>query len=153
MTIVPALPALVVLALVATACTEPTPEFVYVRTESVDVVVTVRAQSRVPVNTWLPLRASRTTTGEWRRVPFSEVGPDTPWIGYVPPAKEDEVAANLRWHVEPVEGAQFDAMAPKPVPIEQRAVRFSRPGIYRLWAESHSPLDARSNTLQVEVVP
>ena len=86
-------------------------------------------------------------------MPFAEVAPATPWIGYVPPPQEDEVAANLRWYVDPVEGAEFDAAAPKPVPIEQRAVRFAKPGTYRLWADSYPPIDARSNTLQVEVVP
>ena len=146
-------PTLLAVAVFAAGCGETSPEFVYVRTDSVTVVVTVRAGNRVPVNTWLPLQASRTTTGEWRKVPFTEVAPDTPWIGYIPPPREDEVAANLRWYVEPVEGAEFDAMAPRPVPIQQRAVRFSRPGVYRLWADSHPPIDARSNTLQVEVVP
>jgi hypothetical protein len=141
------------LALCASGCGEPTPEFVYVRTDSVTVVVSVRAEGHVAVNTWLPLRATRATSGEWRKVPFTEISPDTPWIGYVPPPKEDEVAANLRWFVEPVDGAEFDASAPKPVPIQQRAVRFSKPGVYRLWAESHPPIAARSNTLQVEVVP
>ena len=146
-------PTLLAVASLASGCVEPTPEFVYLRTDSVRVVVTVSAESRVPVGTWLPLRASRAIRGEWRKVPFAEVAPDTPWLGYVPPPTEDEVAANLRWYVDPVEGAEFDASAPKPVPIEQRAVRFSQPGIYRLWADSYPPIDARSNTLQVEVVP
>ncbi len=146
-------PTLLAVAVVAAGCVEPTPEFVYLRTDSVRVVVTVSAESPVPVGTWLPLRASRAISGEWRKVPFAEVAPDTPWLGYVPPPTEDEVAANLRWYIDPVEGAEFDASAPKPGPIEQRAVRFSKPGIYRLWADSYPPIDARSNTLQVEVVP
>ena len=153
MTTVLSIPAGLTLALLATACVEQAPEFVYVRTDSVKVAVTAQADRRVSVNTWLPLRASRTVTGEWRKVPFAEVAPDTPWLGYVPPPTEDEVAASLRWNVDPVEGAEFDASAPKPVPIQQRAVRFSRPGNYRLWADSYPPIAARSNTLQVEVVP
>ncbi len=93
------------------------------------------------------------TTGEWRKVPFAEVAEGTPWLGYVPPEREDEVAGSLRWYVEPSDGAVFDAWAPKPVPIDQRAVKFSKPGMYRLWATSHAPLDARSNTVQIRVLP
>jgi hypothetical protein len=37
------------------------------------------------------------------------------------------------------------------VALDERAVKFARPGVYRLWATSHPPLDATSNTLQVEV--
>ena len=141
--------------LVGQACTpDNPPEFVYLRTDSVRVAVIVEAEAEVQVGTWLPLRAIRTTTGEWRRVPYREVAHGTPWLGYVPPAREDEVAANLRWFVEPDDGtAVFDAWAPRPVPIDQRAVKFSKPGVYRLWATSHAPLDAVSNILQVRVLP
>ena len=136
------------------ACTsDDPPEFVYLRTESVEVKVIAYAEAQVPVGTWLPLRATRTTTGDWRRVPYRDIAAGTPWLGYVPPLREKEVAANLRWYVDPADGATFDALAPRPVPIDQRAVRFSKPGVYRLWATSHAPLDAVSNTLEVRVLP
>jgi hypothetical protein len=145
-------------ALAGCACSpadrgEKAPDFVYLRTDSVSVTVTVSSDEQVQVGTWLPLRATRTTTGEWRRVQYREVPAGTAWLGYVPPEREDEVAANLRWYVEPRDGAVFDAWAPRPVPIEQRAVKFSQPGVYRLWATSHAPLDAVSNTLEVSVLP
>ena len=74
-----------------------------------------------------------------------------PWMGYLPPENEPEVAANLRWFAEPMDGVEFDSIVPRPVPLLQRAVKFSKPGTYRLWATSHAPLDATSNTLQIEV--
>jgi hypothetical protein len=74
-------------------------------------------------------------------------------VRYMPPEREDEVAASLRWYVEPTDGAVFDSWAPRPVPINQRAVKFSKPGVYRLWATSYVPLDAMSNTLQIRVLP
>jgi len=142
-------------AFIAPACTPGNPpEFVYLRTDSVKVRVIIEAETDVQVGSWLPLRAIRTTTGEWRKVPYLDVASGTPWLGYVPPLREDEVAANLRWFVEPDDGtAVFDAWAPRPVPIDQRAVKFLKPGVYRLWATSHAPLDAVSNTLQVRVLP
>jgi hypothetical protein len=130
---------------------EQKPELVYLRTDSVTVEVTVRAESTVAVGDWLRLNASRSTSDGWRKVAFEEVPPGTPWIGYIPPAHEIEVAANLRWFAEPMAGVEFDAWAPRPVSLLERAVRFSRPGRYRLWATSHAPLDATSDTLHVEV--
>ena len=141
--------ALVMLAL--GGCSPSSPEYVYVRTSSVAVNVTARAESRVQVGEWLRLNASRATTGDWNRVRFADVDEGMPWIGYIPPQYESEVAANLRWFSEPMDGVEFDAQAPRPVPTMERAVRFARPGKYRIWASSHPPLDATSNVLQVEV--
>jgi hypothetical protein len=142
-------------ALVASACgSQRTPEFAYLRTDAVKVDVAVSAEAaEVRPGDWLPLHATRTTTGEWRKVPFREVPEGAAWLGYVPPAREEEVAANLRWYVEPADGVVFDAWAPRPVPIEQRAVKFASPGLYQVWATSHAPLDATSNRLQVRVLP
>ena len=132
---------------------EQTPEFVYLRTDSVIVSLTVFAEAQAQVDRWLPLRATRTTTGEWRRVPYREVAENTPWLGYAPPEREDAVAASLRWYAEPADGVVFDAWVPRPVPIDQRAVKFAKPGVYRLWATSYAPLDATSNALQIRVLP
>ena len=132
-------------------CRPSTPEFAYVRTSSVVVTVTARAQSRVQVGEWLRLHASRATTGHWNKVRFVEIPEGAPWLGDVPAKYESEVAADLRWFVEPVDGVEFDSWAPRPVALMERAVRFSKPGNYRLWASSHPPLDATSNIIQVEV--
>jgi hypothetical protein len=143
--------ALVLLILALGACSPSTPEYVYVRTSSVVVTVTVRSESRVKVGEWLRLQASRATSGHWEKVHFSDVPQESAWIGYIPPEHEPEVAANLRWFAEPMEGVEFDSTVPRPVSILDRAVRFAKPGIYRLWASSHAPLDATSNSLQIEV--
>jgi len=134
---------------------EQPPEFVYLRTDSVSVVVsiTARSPSRIRVGEWLPLSATRSTTGSWRKVRFGEVPDGVRWLGGIPPEHEPEVAANLQWYAEPMEGVEFDSWVPRPVPVLERAVRFSRPGTYRLRASSHPPLDATSNTIEVEVAP
>jgi hypothetical protein len=137
--------------LALSSCNPSAPEYVFVRTGSVVVTVTAQAESRVQVGKWLRLRASRATTGHWNKVRFVEIPNGTPWIGSVPPQYEPEVAANLRWYAEPIDGVEFDSWVPKPVPDLERAVRFAKPGNYRLWASSHAPLDAASNILQVEV--
>jgi hypothetical protein len=154
----PTVRALLVAACAVSACRpgdrlEKPPEFVYLRTDSVNVSVTVYSDDQAQVDMWLPLRATRTATGTWRRVPYREVEVGTAWLGYVPLEREDDVAASLHWYVEPRDGAVFDAWAPRPVPINQRAVKFSKPGVYRLWATSYAPLDAMSDTLQVRVLP
>jgi hypothetical protein len=141
-------------AIVLTLCgcsTGEVPEHVFIRTESVVVAVTVRSEARVAVGEWLPLSATRSTRGDWEEVRFADLGEGVPWMGYLPPENEPEVAANLRWFAEPMDGVEFDSTVPRPVPLLQRAVRFSKPGAYRLWATSHPPLDATSNALQIEV--
>jgi hypothetical protein len=105
----------------------------------------------VKVGEWLRLQASRTTSGNWEKVRLADVPPESAWIGYIPPEYEPEVAANLRWFAEPMDGVEFDSTVPRPVSILDRAVRFAKPGTYRLWATSHVPLDATSNSLQIEV--
>ena len=115
------------------------------------VTVTAEAKSRVRVGEWLELRASRTTTGPWRKLRFADVPKDVPWIAYIPPDREPGMAASLRWYAEPMDGVEFDNPAMRSVPAAERRVRFARPGTYRLWATSYAPLDARSNTLQVDV--
>jgi hypothetical protein len=133
------------------ACDAAAPEYVYVRTSSVMVTLTVHSEPRVRLGDWLRLGATRATSGEWRKVRFAEMPKDTPWLAYVPPSHEPDVAASLRWFAEPSEGVEFDNPATGAVPLTQRGVRFAKPGEYRLWATSHAPVDARSNTLQIEV--
>lgn len=138
-------------ALFLGACDSGTPEYVYLRTSSVVVTVTAQAESRVRAGDWLRLRASRATTGEWRKLRFAEMPKDTPWLGEIPPAHEAEVAANLRWFADPSDGVEFNNPVTGVVEPMERAVKFPRPGSYRLWATSHPPMDATSNTLQIEV--
>ena len=137
--------------LLVAACGSDAPEYVYVRTASVTVTVAAQAESRVRAGDWLRLRASRATSGEWQKVRFTDLPKDTPWIGYIPPAHEPEVAANLRWFADPAAGVEFDNPVTRVVEPLERAVKFASPGTYRLWATSHPPVDATSNTLQVTV--
>lgn len=138
-------------ALSLAACDSGAPQFVYIRTPSVTVTVTAQADSRVRVGEWLRLRASRATTGEWQKLRFADLPKDTAWLAYIPPAQESDLAASLRWFVEPADGVEFSNPAAGVVPLVDRGVKFARPGTYRLWATSHPPLDGRSHTLQVEV--
>ena len=140
-----------VVALTLLACDSGTPEYVYVRTSSVIVTVTAQSESRVRVGEWLRLRANRRTTGQWQRLRFADVPKDTPWIAYIPPEHEPDVAASLRWFAEPADGVEFNNPATGAVPLEERGVRFARAGTYRLWATSYAPQDAMSNTLQIDV--
>jgi hypothetical protein len=139
------------IALSLAGCGSGAPEFVYVRTSSVTVTVIAQSESRVRAGDWLRLRASRATAGQWQKLRFADLPKDAPWIAYIPPAHESDLAASLRWFADPAEGVEFNNPAAGVVPLVDRGVRFARPGTYRLWATSHPPLDARSNTLQVEV--
>ena len=141
--------ALIVLSL--GACVSGTPEYVYTRTSSVTVTVRVQSASRVGVGEWLRLRASRATAGQWHKVRLADVPKDVAWIAYIPPPHESDLAPSLRWFAEPMDGVEFDNPATRVVPPDERGVKFARPGTYRLWGTSYAPLDARSNTLQVEV--
>lgn len=143
--------ALMVLSLAA--CDSGAPEYVYVRTSAVTVTVTAQSESRVRVGDWLRLRASRATAGQWQKLRFADVPTSTPWIAYVPPEHESDVAASLRWFAEPMDGVEFDNPVTRAVSPVDRGVRFARPGMYRLWATSYAPQDATSNSLQVEVTP
>ena len=115
------------------------------------VTLTVQSDSRVRAGEWLPLRASRVTTGQWQRLRFADLPKDTPWMAYIPAERESDLAASLRWFADPAAGVEFDNPVTRVVPPEARAVKFARPGTYRLWATGHAPLDATSNTLQIEV--
>ena len=138
-------------ALLLAACDAGAPEYVYVRTSSVIVTLTVQSESRVRVGDWLRLRATRAASGEWQKLRFADMPKDTPWLAYIPPAHEADVAAGLRWFAEPADGVEFDNPVTRAVPPVERGARFARPGQYRLWATSHAPLDAKSNVLQIEV--
>ena len=139
------------IALLLAACDPGTPEYVYVRTSSVMVTVTVQSDSRSRVGDWLRLRAARAVKGEWRKLRFADLPKDAAWLAYIPPEHEPGVAASLRWFVEPADGVEFNNPVTGVVALDERAVRFARPGRYRLWATSHPPLDGTSNVLEVEV--
>ena len=130
---------------------EPLPEFGYVRAPEVRVVVTVDGPARAQVGRWYLLSASRQSHGAWARRRLVELPEETPWLSQPPPALEAEVAANLTWHTEPKGVAKFDCCDLSMATSAQRKVMFTQAGKIRLWATSAAPLDARSNTIEIDV--
>ena len=126
----------------------PPPEFVYVRTPEVRVQVEVRAErDHAPVDTWIRLHATRRISGTWRRQRYAELSPDTLFLSQQPPPFEAEVAANLRWLVDPPDGARMNVPGLQDMRLLERQIRFERPGVYRVSARSHVPIDGESNVL------
>lgn len=88
-------------------------------------------------------------TGPWRAISRDSANLDECWWRGPPPEREPEVAANVRWHVQPSDSVTFNLPMP---PDFDRTVRFARPGVYLLWAESHGcPTKLFSDTLTVRV--
>src|SRR5438093_13750852 len=95
------------LSLLLAACSEPPPEFVFVPAENYKISVEIEVPQEAVVGEWISLRARR-RSGQWKRVKYAEVIPDTPWFTKPPPAYEGEVADNLTWLTEPPGVARFD---------------------------------------------
>lgn len=131
---------------------EKPPEFVYQRGPQVQVEVRVRAErDQAAVNDWITLYATRRITGDWQRVRLAGLPEGTPWLSAPPPAFEAEVAANLRWFTDPQGASRMDVPTLATASLMTRKVRFERPGVYRLWARSHYPIDGESNVLTLTV--
>lgn len=141
----------------AIACGEaPPPEYVWVRDPDSQVTLEIAllqvADKSVKVGQWIDLHAER-GNGLWVRVAYDEISPDQQWLQQPPPAKEEGVEANVRWHVEPDGSAEFNL--PTAQTLHVRRVRFSQPGNYTLWASTHSWDNSRveSNQLAIAVRP
>ena len=87
------------------------------------------------VEDWISLHANR-STGPWIRVAHKDLPPDARWMRKPPEKLEEGVEANARWHVAPDRGHQFNL--PKAHDIHTRQIRFSEPGRYKIWADSHT---------------
>jgi hypothetical protein len=97
----------------------------------------------------LVLHAQR-SSGPWIKVKRDSLAPDSCWLTSPPADLDAEVAGNLRWVVDPPEGATFNT----DLRLDQtREVRFSEPGRYRLSAHSSvwCTEPYAGNTLSVEV--
>jgi len=135
------------------ACTPEAPSRVFVPadsyTESVDVTTAQGDSARIVVMEALLLHGVR-RSGPWVEVEHASLPPDACWWARPPEPLEAEVAGNLRWHAEPLEGVEFGGLRPDLA----RDVRFSRPGRYVLWAESSGWCSEpySGDTLVVEVV-
>jgi len=106
--------------------------------------------ARLRVGDWLPLHATR-ETGPWVAVERTSLGKDGCWVAPPPPAREEEVAAELHWTARPAGKAEFDSGLSED---HTRRVRFSAPGRYVIGASSATWCSPKvtANELAVEVV-
>lgn len=121
------------LLLLAAGCTEPVPPTVYV--PAADYAQSVHASATLDAGparagAWVPLEAT-VTAGPWRPVPRDSANLQDCWWRRPPPPVDTAAASKVNWTVEPADSVVFNQ--PRP-PVWARAVRFPRPGTYRLWA-------------------
>ena len=105
--------------------------------------ISIVVPSEAYVGEWIPLRASR-RIGPWRRT-IARRSVNTTDV--IPPAFQEQVAANVRWMVSPERIAEFDvAGITKSDDADpwSRSVRFSRPGAFQIRALSRYITDAES---------
>ena len=141
------------LALFALSCSQdpsevfvPGPSF----SQSVQLSTAQGERATVRVEEPLILHAQR-ISGPWVEVARDSLAPDACWLVSPPPELEDEVAGNLRWLVEPPGSVTFNVELRLDF---TREVRFSKPGIYQLSAQSSAwcKKPHSGNTVTVEVV-
>ncbi len=109
----------------------------------------ISASSRsVPAGEKIVLHARRFNTGEWEAVKRNTLSGDDCWMTQPPPAREDEVADNIRWIVAPQGHARFNV---QPRADHTRTVTFSQPGEYILQARTATWCDASSNVRPAEI--
>lgn len=131
---------------------ESPPEFVYVRTPAVTVSLEIHAPAEAATGEWIVLTAARDVSGEWRKVKYSDVSAETPWLAAPIAGRQDDVAASLLWLTDPPRPREFDVPGrTSGASSRNRLVRFNAPGVYKIWAQSYRPLDAKSNVLTITV--
>ena len=139
------------LILVAGCYDPPPPEKVFVPGPDVSTTVTISVSTtKAAVDEPVILYASRMASG-FVEMPYDNVPSGVQWWRQMPPAYEKEVAANLKWIVEPEGSARFNTDLRMDF---TREVRFSKPGVYRLRAVSaaYGPVPVPSKTVTIEVV-
>ena len=147
---------LVLLTFWTSACDPPVPEWVWIPSPefkaALEVWVGDDPGQTFRVAQWISLHAAR-STGPWQRVPYKDLPADARWLRRPPEAREKNVEANVRWQSEPSGHAEFNL--PKAREILVRKVRFSKPGRYKIWAESQiwGGAIVESNVLELSVEP
>ena len=135
-------------------CYSP-PDFVFVPGEDFDQSLSIRSEqglaATVRPDEGLVLHAVR-TSGPWIEVRRDSLPVDACWWASPPEPVEEEVAGSVRWRSTPEEAAEFNLDLRTD---GTREVRFSRPGVYDLTAESGAwctsePYSA-PETIRVEV--
>ena len=139
------------LVLVVGCYDPPPPEKVFIPGPDVSTTVTISVSTKkAAVDEPVILYASRTSSG-FVEMPYNDVPSGVQWWRQMPPAYEKEVAANLKWIVEPEGKAQFNTNFRKDF---TREVRFSEPGTYKLYgiSSAYGPKPVSSKTIVLEVV-
>lgn len=129
---------------------EQVPEYVYVPGNSVTETVTIAAsQLNIVIDTPVTLHATRKTSG-YKKVKYTSLKKDACWWRREPPAYEQEVSDNLLWIVSPTGAHRFNTNFRTD---HTREVIFTRPGKYKLYAESAlwCPPRTVSNTIELAV--
>jgi len=139
--------------LLVTACSQE-PSEVFVPggsfSQSIQLSTAQGDHATVHVDEPLILHAQR-TSGPWVGAHRASLPPNACWLVSPPSSIEPEVAGNLRWFVEPPGPATFNVQ----LRLDRtREVRFSKPGVYHLSAQSSvwCAEPYTGNTLTVEVV-
>lgn len=130
---------------------EKPPEFAYIPSSDVQVVVHISSKNKGSVGEWMTLSASRRTSGEWRKVPFSSINQDKPWLSIPPPSFEPEVAANIGWTIDPPNLAEFDSGYRSADLGEKRQVRFKAPGRYKIQGLDRTLSNSKSNVITITI--
>ena len=73
---------------------------------------------------WLELKATR-ATGPWVKIERTQLDPEGCWWARQPPAIEENVQGNVRWHVDPKDFAVFNIPG-RDSRIGERFVRFTK---------------------------
>jgi hypothetical protein len=105
----------------------------------------------IGVNQPLTLHARR-TSGPWAAIPRGELQGEQCWWGAAPQEIEPEVADNVRWLVKPDSAAALFNIRYRT--NRTRDVRFSKPGVYSLTAQSNvsCSVPAFVDTLMIRVI-
>jgi len=129
------------------------PSLVYVPAKPPEVIVeaSVSAVDAV-VGETLTLHARRFYRGEWEQVKRKSLPEGACWMRRPPPEREDEVADNIHWTVDPGEQAKFNLDFRSD---HTRTVTFSAPGQYRISGSSSvwcgSPVSVEPESILVEI--
>lgn len=143
-------------ALILLSCASPTPDEVWVRDPAFPASLRIwlddAPEGSLRVGRWIDLHADR-TSGRWIRVRSKDLEPGVRWLVEPPAEEEVGVESNVRWFVEPAGGAEFNL--PSAGDRLSRRVRFSAPGTYIVWAQSHTwgGETVRSNRITVTIRP
>jgi len=124
---------------------------VYAPGPEASVSITVAASTLTTVvDEPVVLYASR-RTGGYVQIPNAELPAGVRWWRQLPPAYEEEVAANLKWIVKPEGKARFNTDLRKDF---TREVRFTQPGTYSIHGVSslYVPEPVTSPVLTIQVL-